>query len=402
MAGHVRPAGEGTETMKRTSITVLTLGILFLAAVVGVVTVAGVRSTPTWRIGLEAPLTGSQAALGQGMLTGAELAADQLNQAGGVLGRDLQIVPIDDAANPTTAVAAARGAVSDGLDGVVGPYNSSVGVKTLPLYLAAGLTPVRLTSATVTEGEGVTLQPMESQIAPVATNALSGWLGAKSVAIAYDDSSAYTRGVAQRVRQMLAAHGVTVTAFVATQPGGKDYASVVDALLRSNPSVVYAAVYYPEAGIMAKDLVASGSSTRCLMDYSAYDSAFVGAAGSAASRCPVLGVPAPSDFPGSAAHVAAYRATYGTEPGTWGPYAYDSVRLLSDAARRAGGFGHAAIASALRSTSGWHGWTGAATIAPTSGNRTPATVVVTTVGRDGQLHVDAAWAASSASASAAG
>src|SRR5215208_231292 len=57
-----------------------------------------------WKIGLEGPLTGSQSDVGIGMLEGAQLAAQQINTAGGVLGRQLQIVPIDDAADPTVGV----------------------------------------------------------------------------------------------------------------------------------------------------------------------------------------------------------------------------------------------------------------------------------------------------------
>src|SRR3954468_17127726 len=75
-----------------------------------------------WRIGLEGPLTGSQSDVGIGMLEGAQRAAQEINAAGGVLGRQVQIVPIDDAADPTVGVAAARAAIKDGLDGVVGPY----------------------------------------------------------------------------------------------------------------------------------------------------------------------------------------------------------------------------------------------------------------------------------------
>src|SRR5690606_12710214 len=113
---------------------------------------AGAQSTPTTgagetiRIGLEGPLTGDQQAIGQGMLKGARLAAKQLNAAGGLDGRQVEIVPIDDAADPDTGVKAAEAAIAAGLDGIVGPYNSGVGAKTLPLYLDAGLVPIRLTS----------------------------------------------------------------------------------------------------------------------------------------------------------------------------------------------------------------------------------------------------------------
>ena len=96
---------------------------------------ASTATTPSdkVRIGMEGPLSGDQKVTGVGMLNGAQLAADKLNAKGGLLGKQIEIVSIDDAADPTTGVTAANAAVKTGLDGVVGPYNSGAGIKTLPL-----------------------------------------------------------------------------------------------------------------------------------------------------------------------------------------------------------------------------------------------------------------------------
>ena len=118
-------------------------------------------------VALEAPLTGSQAANGQDMLDGAKLAAAQINAKGGVLGRRIRIVAIDDKADPALSQASVTTAKKAGAIAVVGPYNSSVGVINLPLYLKAGITPVQLTSTNDTDGMGVTVQPKNNQIAPV-------------------------------------------------------------------------------------------------------------------------------------------------------------------------------------------------------------------------------------------
>ena len=172
----------------------------------------------SFRVGLEAPLSGEQAVLGEGMLKGAELAAAQLNEGDGILGREVEIVPIDDAADPETGVEAADEAIVDGLDGVVGPYNSAVGVETLPLYIGAGLVPIRLTSDEETNGLGFTLQPMTYQIAPVASRALTEWLGAEKVAIAYDPTQNYTVSVSEALKESLEGAGVEVSAYEEVQP----------------------------------------------------------------------------------------------------------------------------------------------------------------------------------------
>jgi ABC-type branched-subunit amino acid transport system substrate-binding protein len=350
-------------------------------------------SSDAIRIGLEGPLTGDQKSIGIGMLDGAKLAAKQMNERGGLLGRQVEIVPIDDAADPATGKKAAADAIASHLDGVVGPYNSGVGAETLPLYLAAGVVPIRLTSADATAGLGFTLQPMTSQIAPAAAEALTKWAQAKSVAIIYDQTALYTQSVSSQLKTLLEQAGVQVTAFQGIDPGAKSYSDVVKSVAAGNPDVIYAATYYPEGGLIAKAMFQQKVSSKCIADYGSYDSAFVPTAGKpAAKNCPVVGVPAPNDFVDSASYVAAYRKEFGRAPGTWSPYAYDSVNFFAYGVRRTGGFDATALTKELGTVNGWSGWTGYVTIEPSTGNRQPATVVVTTTDAKGQLHIDPSWA----------
>jgi branched-chain amino acid transport system substrate-binding protein len=375
--------------------------VVAVAVVVSAALLTGIASAAaragatkgTVRIGLEAPLTGDQKNLGIGMLDGARLAADELNARGGLLGKRIQIVAIDDAADPKVGVKAANAAIKRGLDGVVGPYNSGVGAETLPLYLAAGIVPIRLTSADATAGLGFTLQPMTSQIAPVAADAVTDWLGAKTVAILYDPTALYTQSVTSALKTLLEQKNVTVTAYQPIEPGKKSYADAVKSVAAAKPDVIYAGTYYPEGGLIAKAMLQEKIASRCIADYGSYDSAFVEVAGKAAARnCPVIGVPAPSDFDSSARHVAAFRKKFGRAPGTWAPYAYDSVKFLADGVRETGGFTAAPLTAALGKVDGWSGWTGYVTIEASTGNRQPATVVVTTTDAKGALHVDRPWA----------
>ncbi|MGA9147294.1 MAG: branched-chain amino acid ABC transporter substrate-binding protein [Candidatus Nanopelagicales bacterium] len=352
-------------------------------------------SSATWKIGVEAPLTGDQSNLGLGMLQGAQLAAEQLNSAGGVLGRKIEIIQIDDAANATTGVAAANSAISQGLNGVVGPYNSSVGAQTLPLYLKAGVVPIRLTSDNSTDGMGFTLQPMTSQIAPVTANALSKFYKAKSVGIIYDSSQNYTKSTSAAVKADLEKAGVKVTSYQAITPGQGSYADTLQQVSAKNPDMIYSAVYYPEGAKIAQEITpktAGNSNYRCLLDYASYDSGYITNAGQAAAqRCNVVGVPAPTDFSGSADKVAAFQQQFKQPPGTWSPYTYDSLNFLIDGAKAVGSFNSAQLTSHLSTVKQWQGWTGTVSIEPRSGNREPATVVVTVV-TDGEFHVNAAWA----------
>ena len=345
-----------------------------------------------FRVGLEAPLSGEQSVLGQGMLKGAQLAASQLDDDGGIGGKQVEIVPIDDAADPATGVKAAKAAIADGLDGIVGPYNSGVGVETLPLYIDAGLVPIRLTSDDSTNGLGFTLQPMSYQIAPVASQALTDWLDAKTVAIAYDPTQNYTVSVSKELKGLLEKAGVTVTAYEQVKPGKKSYADVVDKLAAAKPDVIYAAVYFPEGGLIAKQMLDDKVESQCIADYASYDTGFVETAGvPAAQACPVVGVPAPEDFAGAGAKVGEYRDEFDQAPGTWSPYTYDSLNFLADGVE-AGGTGAEKLAAALGEVKDWSGWTGSVSIDPENGNRQPATVVLVDTDGQGQLHVDTDWA----------
>lgn len=350
-------------------------------------------ASDAFRVGLEAPLSGEQSVLGEGMLKGAQLAAAQLNEDGGILGRQVEVVPIDDAADPATGVKAAKSAIDAGLDGIVGPYNSGVGVETLPLYLKAGLVPIRLTSDASTNGLGFTLQPMTYQIAPVASQALTGWLDAKTVAIAYDPTQNYTVSVSTALKGSLEEAGVTVTAYEKVQPGKKSYADVIDKLAAAKPDVIYAAVYFPEGGLIAKEMQQGKVESQCIADYASYDTGFVETAGiSAARACPVVGVPAPGDFSGAEVEVDEYTDEFDQDPGTWSPYTYDSLNFLAGGVEKAGGTSARKLETALNGVKAWKGWTGSVTIDPGNGNRQPATVVIVETDAKGELRVDEDWA----------
>ncbi|MSW40979.1 MAG: ABC transporter substrate-binding protein [Actinobacteria bacterium] len=345
------------------------------------------------RIGVEGPLSGDQSVTGVGMVNGAQLAATDLNAKGGINGRQIEIVPIDDAADAATGVTAATAAIAAGLDGVVGPYNSGVGIETLPLYLKAGLVPIRLTSNSSTNSMGYTLQPMDYQIAPVAAKGLTTWLGAKKVAILYDTTQNYTTDLAESLKSELEAAGVVVTAFTPIEPGQKSYDAQVKTAAATSPDVIYAATYFPEGGLIAKAMLNQKVTAKCVADFASADPGFITTAGNAAAmNCPVVGVPSPGEFPEGKAFVDAYTAAFGTAPGTWSPYTYDSVGILAAAAAATGGFDATKLTAFLNEAKDWPGATGLVTLDPATGNRDPATVVFLDVDEAGEFHVDEAWA----------
>jgi len=117
---------------------------------------AGCTPTPTAaetiKIGLQAPLTGDYAAEGQWAKQSVEIAAELINKKGGVLGKQVEIVVVDDASNPKDSALAAQKVVAQGLKEVIASYGSSVTAPAADLYdenkvvsVGYGCTAVRLT-----------------------------------------------------------------------------------------------------------------------------------------------------------------------------------------------------------------------------------------------------------------
>ena len=324
------------------------------------------------RIALEGPLTGDQASNGLDMLRGAQLAVSEVNAKGGVLGRRVKLIEVDDQADPERAEQAAFSVYFQGAVAVIGPYNSSVGLKNLPLYASLKIIPFHLTSTDETTGLGLTIQPKNSQISPVEVGYIASLKPATVVMMV--DPSAYTQSMADRLEAGLAAHGVIV-ARIPIQTKQADYTREVREALDLGPQVLYSSTYFPEGALIAKALAAEarlGRDAACFMGLANQDPAFVTAAGIADSqRCMFSGVPSPEQYPSAADYVAAYRQQFpDATPGVWGTFTYDSGRMLFAAMEQAGTTAYDPVLASLRATVGHLGATGPITIDPATGNRT--------------------------------
>jgi branched-chain amino acid transport system substrate-binding protein len=268
---------------------------------------SGSSQSGTVKIALEGPITGAQASTGVDMLRAAQLAVDQANADGGILGKTIQLVRADDQADPDVGKQVAQRVIADGIVAVVGPYNSSVGVADLPIYLDAGVIPIHLTSDSETNGEGFTVQPKDYQIAPIEAKAIIDLYKAQRVAIVYDPST-YTAGIADQLQAALKKAGVAVVRYDRVPPGRQDYLGVVRKVAAAHPDLIYASTYFPEGGAIAKDIAQIHVTARCFMGLANQDPAFPTTAGLAAARaCVSSGVPSAELFTGARQYVADYR-----------------------------------------------------------------------------------------------
>jgi branched-chain amino acid transport system substrate-binding protein len=356
------------------SAVVVTVALLAVS-VLGFGAAANASALPPIKIAVEGPLTGSQSSTGLDMLRGVQLAAREANAGGGVLGRRIKLIKADDKGDRANARRAARRVIKQGAVAVIGPYNSSVGIVNLPIYLKSRVVPVHLTSTDDTRGQGITIQPKNSQIAPVEDKFVRS-TGARKVTMLVDDTAngAFTVGMADRLQKRLAKAGIAVTRISIDElannvPSGY-YTGKVAAALATKPDLLYVSTYFPEGAEIAKALAAAGHSPRCLMGLANVDPGFVAAAGLGPSqRCVFSGVPAAPQLPSAKRFVRSYRKTFKREPGVWGVFTYDSARILFGAMEKTGGTGFARLQKRLKHTKRFRGQTGTTTIDPATGYR---------------------------------
>lgn len=225
------------------------------------------------------------------------------------------MIKADDQANPDLALTVAQQVKDAGAVAVVGPYNSSVGVVNLPFYIANGITPVQMTSTNDTSGEGVTVQPKNSQISPVEVTYMSKSSGCPKVVMLVDPST-YTQGMANRTgAAMVCGDGVPVASIPITE-GLPSYTAQVAQALALKPDILYVSTYYPEGSKIAQAITAANTKVSCLMNLANVDPAFVTEAGIPASqRCVFSGIPAAGQMPYASSYVKAYRTKFNATPG---------------------------------------------------------------------------------------
>lgn len=115
--------------MKLGKILTITLGVLTIALLAASFSC----SKRNIKLGLAAPLSGEQKRGGEDVLHGAQLAVDDWNAQGGVLGKPIVLVPSDDKGDPDQALLVAR-QFTNKVDAVIGHYNSNCTLAAEPLY----------------------------------------------------------------------------------------------------------------------------------------------------------------------------------------------------------------------------------------------------------------------------
>src|SRR5215831_8804141 len=246
----------------------------------------GVGVAQTTTIGVAGPLTGQYATFGQQLKNGAELAAADINAAGGVLGKKIALEFGDDACDPKQARAVAEKFAAEQVPFVAGHYCSSSSIPASEAYADGNvleITPAS-TNPTFTErGLWNTFRVCgrDDQQGSVAGRYIAKTYKGKNVAI-LNDKTTYGKGLADETKKALNAAGFTERMFESYNKGDKDFNAIVSRLKRENIDLVYVGGYHQEAGLILRQMRDQGLKTVLMAGDALADKEYASITGAAA------------------------------------------------------------------------------------------------------------------------
>ena len=343
-------------------------------------------------VGEYASLTGSEATFGINSDNGVQLALDELNKAGGVLGRKFKVIVEDDQSKPGQPSTAVNKLIqSDKVVAVIGEIASSRSLEAGPICQSAKIPMISpgSTNPTVTQtGDYIFrvcfIDPFQGTV--MAKFALDT-LHAKKVAILSDVTSDYSKGLAQYFTEYFKSHGGEIVAERSYSGGGKDkdFRAQLTAIKAAGPDAIFVPGYYTEAGLIGKQAKILGLKVP-LLGGDGWDSPKLAEiAGTSLDGCYFSTHFSPADQnPKVQAFVKAYQAKYNTMPDGMAPLGYDAMMILADAIKKAGTTEGDKVRAALTSVKDYDAVTGKITI-DDKRNATKSAVVLQVQGKDNKF-----------------
>jgi ABC-type branched-subunit amino acid transport system substrate-binding protein len=332
-----------------------TLGTLGSFGPLGLRRVAAQGEGQPLKIGALFPFTGDLSDFGGWFWDSAVLAIEEINAAGGVFGRPIELVRGDTATSPQQAVEEARRLVEiEGIAALIGAAGSG---ETLPVVESISgpegiltISPSATSPAlTVAADDDFFFRTTLSDAAQGTVLADLAWTqGHASAGVLYINN-AYGVGLSQAFAARFAALGGSITAMIPHEQEQASYVSELSAALEGDPAV-FVPISYPEsAGVFLREALESGEVPAMIFSEGLKSEALLAELGWE-HFAGVLGTtPGSTESEAGAAFDAAFAARYGDLPAA--PYlreVYDAAYLIALAAQAAGTSDSAAIRDALR------------------------------------------------------
>jgi branched-chain amino acid transport system substrate-binding protein len=326
------------------------------------------------KVGEFASLTGKEATFGTSSHEGTLLAVEDLNAAGGVLGKKVQLLTEDDlskAGEPATVV---NKLISrDGVVAILGEVASSRSMEAAPICQEAHIPMISPSSTNpkVTEtGDYIFrvcfLDPFQGKVlADFATKTLK----AKKVAIFTDVKSDYSKGLAKFFKERFVPDGGQVVAELDFNGGDKDFKAELTAIKAANPDAVFIPAYYTDVALICIQAKQLGL-TVPIFGGDGWESDELMKIGQDAVEGTYFSTHFAPDFASdnSKKFVADYQKRFKSSdgspklPDSMAALGYDSMMILADAIKRAGTTDGPKVRDALAATKDFDGVTGKTTI----------------------------------------
>jgi branched-chain amino acid transport system substrate-binding protein len=307
------------------------------------------------RVGIAGPLSGSSLNAGEQQEIGAQKAFEHLNNKGGLLGKEIIVISVDDACESRQAKAVARQMVSEGVVLVVGHLCSACSLAVSKIYEEAGIimiTPASTNPKVTDEGGPNVFRVIgrDDQQGKIAGDYLADNHSKSNIAIIHD-GQAYGLGLAEFTKQQLNKRGVTEVMFDSYTADQKDYNSIVNKLVNKKVDVLYAGGYLTDIGIILRQAKKELSNLRLFSGDALVNVQFLFVAGDAGEGAYFTFGPDMRLKPEARDVVAAIREEDAYEPDGYTLYSYAAVQAWAQAVKQAGSLKPEAVIDALRSGS---------------------------------------------------
>ncbi|MFD6187091.1 branched-chain amino acid ABC transporter substrate-binding protein [Streptomyces goshikiensis] len=292
-------------------------------------------------IGVDAPLTGSLSALGQGIKNSVDLAAKTANKNNEVPGIEFKVEALDDQAVPASGQANATKLVGNkDVVGVVGPLNSGVAQQMQGVFASANLAQVSPanTNPALSQGDnwgkGEYKRPFKTYFRTAATDVVQGKFAAqylfkdagKKKVFVVDDKQTYGAGLASIFSDEFKKLGGEVVGTDHVTVKETDFSSTADKVKSSGADSVYFGGQYPEGGLLADQIKKTGANIPLMGGDGIQDPAFISASGEAneGDLSTSIGYPV-EKLPTAKTFIADYQAGGYKDPyAAYGGYSYDA------------------------------------------------------------------------------
>lgn len=347
--------------MKRNKIFALiliaTMSIMALSACnsSGDTSKSGTKSTDSIKFGLIGPLTGDASIYGIAVKNGIDLAIEEINAAGGVLDKKVEVEALDDKNDISEAVSAYNNLVSKQMVALLGTVTSKPSIAVAEIASEDRmpmLSPTGTAQAITTYGDNVFrvcfTDPFQGKTMAVfaAEN-----LKVKNVAVIYDNSNDYSEGLAKSFIETVEAKGLTVVANESYGEADKDFRTQLTKIQAAQPEVLFMPDYYQKIALIATQAREIGfdkpllggdgwdgvlevldNSNKKVIDNSYFSNHY-----SVKDTEKVV-----ADF------VTNFKAKYNETPNAFAALAYDSAYIMTNAIKSAGSTDKEAIIKALK------------------------------------------------------